>query len=325
MFTLSVLLFACSGDSESTNATPVTGEIQSPEGTNNPKGAAQSKAGEQSAGTQNLETTETGVRVRLPALNAKSGVTKYCFFQSMSASESGMTGLSFETSKDVQFVRLQGVSSQTVTANVNQWLDCAKIDGGVSTQSIYEMVGIDLDKATPETLFNGFEWFSLPQQMAFAFPGTDLWFYEVQLSGSSDLENVSVVTNVSTKPKNEIERWAGVMDIAMEGSSSSVFETGCSLPQDIEVLSVFGHSEPTKGTWRVQCGEEEMFAVESSLFAKDTPPLKNFEQPKGVTAGTKCTLSCDWDGDEGQICIASLVASPIESPIRCVDNQLIQQ
>lgn len=325
MFTLSVLLFACSGDSESTTSTPVTGAIQSPEALDNTNGAEQTTAENSKTGTQYLETTETGVRIRLPALNAKAGITKYCFFQSMPESESGMTSLSFETSKDVQFVRLQGVSSKTVTDNLNQWMDCSKISGGVSTKSIYEMVGIDLSKATPETLFNGFEWFALPQQMAFGFPGTDLWFYEVQVSGDNDLENLSVVTNVTTKPKNEVERWAGVIDIAMEGASKASFETGCSLPQDIEVLSVFGHSEPTKGTWSVQCGEEELFALEASLFAKDTPPLQNFDKPKGVTAGTKCTLSCDWDGDEGQICIASLVASPIESPIRCVDNQLIQE
>ena len=220
-----------------------------------------------------------------------------------------MTSLSFETSKDVQFVRLQGVSSKTVTDNLNQWMDCSKISGGVSTKSIYEMVGIDLSKATPETLFNGFEWFALPQQMAFGFPGTDLWFYEVQVSGDNDLENLSVVTNVTTKPKNEVERWAGVIDIAMEGASKASFETGCSLPQDIEV-SRFGHSEPTKGTWRFSVAKKNCLRWKPVCSQKI--PLHCRTLISQVSCRYKIALSCDWDGDEGQICIASLEASPLK-------------
>ena len=60
MFTLSVLLFACSGDSESTTSTPVTGAIQSPEALDNTNGAEQTTAENSKTGTQYLETTETG-------------------------------------------------------------------------------------------------------------------------------------------------------------------------------------------------------------------------------------------------------------------------
>ena len=319
MFTLSLLFLACSVDGpESTTTTPVTGTIQSPQ-QDSPKSAEQSGPDTNGSSAKNLEITESGLRVRLPALNSKSGVSKYCFLQQMPDLDIGMTSLSFETSAGVQFVRLQGISPQAVSADTNKWMDCSVLGDNLATKSIYEMVGIDLEKATSETLFNGFQWFVLPESMAFGFPGTELWYYEVQLDEGSDLKDVSVITNVSTKPQTEVERWAGVIDIAMEDGDGDTFEAGCSFPKDIEVLSVFGHSEPTKGTWTVQCGDQEMFSVESKLFAKDIPPLKSFETPKGIASGTKCTLKCDWDGDVGEICIASLVAAPIEEPIRCVN------
>lgn len=328
MLTLLLLFFACSGDdAETSTSTPVTGEIQSPENISSEKAPVADNAGDKTppnsdSGSRNLEITETGVRVRLPALNAQQGTSKYCFFQAMPNMDVGMTGISFETGNAVQFVRLQGVSSQTVNVNINKWVDCATLGTGIPTKSVYEMVGIDLNTATPKTLFNGFEWFSLPEQMAFGFPGADLWLYEVTLSDSSELENIAVNTNVSTKPTTEIERWAGVIDIVMEGTGSNTFETGCEFSKDLEILSIFGHSRPNKGTWSVQCGEDEIFAVESSLFAKDIPPLKNFETPKGISAGTKCSLKCDWDGDTGTICLASLVATSIEKPTRCVDGKV---
>lgn len=268
----------------------------------------------------NLNITEQSIEIRLPNPKVEQGVSKYCYFQEMPTLEVGMTGLKFDANEGVRFIRMQGVQADTANVKTNQWMKCSELGEGVSTIPIYEVVGVDLSQSEG-TLFKGFNWFSLPESTAFAFPGAELWMFEVDLNDGVS-ENVSITATVSTTPKESIKEWAGVFEMTMEKKAEGKYEAQCTLPQDLNLLSAFGHSEPSVGSWSVTCGEEEIFGVDAKQFASDVPPLKSFEQPKGVPSGTICSLSCDWGEDNGSICVASLVATSLEGPMTCVDGTI---
>lgn len=271
--------------------------------------------------SDNITVESDSLTIKLPSLSTDGTVQKYCFIQEMPSLDIGMVGLSFTSSRGVQFIRLRGVYKE-VFSNVDGWSDCQVLGNGYPSSPIYEMVGIDLAESE-ESLFNGFQWVSLPDQTAFVFPGTEQWLFEVHVDNSKPMKKIEVSTIVDTVPKSKVESWAGVIDLTMEKKSGSKHESDCVFSSDIEILSAFGHSEPTTGSWSVSCGEEEVFAVDSAQFASNMPPLKNFEKPRSVTAGTECSLQCDWGEESGEICLASLVATDLKGPVVCLDGLII--
>lgn len=312
----SIVIFA-SCTSQDTPSSTVSKEIQPTQPTQ-PKTASSASEDLSKGVAGNLNITEQSVEIRLPAPKVEDGVQKYCYFQEMPTLEVGMTSLQFDASDGVQFIRMQGVQSDTVNVPVNQWMNCAELGSGVSTVPIYEVVGVDLSKSEG-TLFKGFKWFELPEDTAFAFPGAELWMFEVQLQEGGS-QNLDITAIVSTTPKSSVTDWAGVFEITMGVLAEGVYESECTLPQNLNILSAFGHSEPMHGSWEVSCGGEEIFTVDSKDFALDVPPLKNLDMPKEVLAGSTCTLKCDWEGDKGSICVASLVATSLRVPMICGDG-----
>jgi hypothetical protein len=316
---LSVLLLAACKVEKPENTT-VSADVQ----TNTPVASTDStekskdKDNASKGAAKNLNITDQQVQIRLPMLKTQEGVGKYCYLQEMPNLDVGMTGLQFEAGEGVQFIRLQGVRSGTTNATTGKWSSCADLGEGIGTVALYEVVGVDLAESAGK-LFNGFNWFSLPDQTAFGFPGSDIWLFEVQVQDGTR-GDIEITTSVATAPKGGVEQWASVFEINMESTVAGAYESKCTLPQDLNVLSVFGHSEPTTGTWNVSCGDEELFAVQSEKFAGDVPPLKSFEIPKSIASGTTCTLKCDWGDESGQICLASLVATSMEKPMTCVDG-----
>jgi len=305
------IVTACT--SQETEVKPISEEAPS-----NKSKAEVSSKGDTKGVASNLSIKEGTIDIRLPSPKVESGVEKYCYFQEMPTLDVGMTSLQFNASDDVRFIRMQGVQADTVNVAPNQWMNCAELGDGVSTVPIYEVVGVDLSQSAG-TLFKGFKWFELPEQTAFAFPGAELWMFEVQIKEGS-AQDIKITTTVSTTPRSSVTDWAGVFEITMETPTEGVYKSDCTLPQNLNVLSAFGHSEPMEGTWTVSCADEEIFTVDSKKFALDVPPLKSFETPKEVLAGSTCTLKCDWDGDQGEICVASLVATSLEGPMICGDG-----
>jgi|GEM_PF-4514447 len=305
------IVTACT--SQETEVKPISEEAPS----NKPKAEVPSKDDTKGVAS-NLSIKEGTIDIRLPSPKVEAGVEKYCYFQEMPTLDVGMTSLQFNASDDVRFIRMQGVQSDTVNVAPNQWMNCAELGDGVSTVPIYEVVGVDLSQSAG-TLFKGFNWFELPENTAFAFPGAELWMFEVQLQEGS-AQDIKITTTVSTTPRSSVKDWAGVFEITMETPTEGVYQSDCTLPQNLNVLSAFGHSEPMQGTWTVSCADEEIFTVDSKNFALDVPPLKSFDTPKEVLAGSTCTLKCDWDGDQGEICVASLVATSLEGPMICGDG-----
>ena len=308
----SIVIFT-SCTSQETESIPVAEVVQ----TNKPKPEVPSE-GDTKGVAGNLDITDGSIEIRLPSPKVKSEIQKYCYFQEMPTLDVGMTSLQFNASEDVKFIRMQGVESDTVNVAPNQWMDCAELGAGVSTVPIYEVVGVDLSQSAGR-LFKGFKWFELPEKTAFAFPGAELWMFEVQLQEDS-AQDIKITTTVSTIPKSTVTNWAGVFEITMETPTEGVYTSDCILPQDLNILSAFGHSEPMQGTWTVSCGDDDIFTVDAKEFALDVPPLKSFDTPKEVLAESTCTLKCDWDGDKGEICLASLVATSLERPMICVDG-----
>jgi len=326
---LSLILFtACSG--EQSENTTVSADVQSQAPT--PKSAPAKPAVNTSSAqapsnttapkepAKNIQVTDQAVQIQLPALKTESGVGTYCYLQEMPSLDVGMTGLKFAAGESVEFIAIRGLDPAMTKAETGTWSNCGSFGPGVATVPVYEVVGVDL-ASSDGNLFSGFNWFSLPDKTAFAFPGASLWLFEVQVQDGSkgDLE---ISTTIATAPNKSVDQWASVFEISMEAMVVADFESKCTVPQDINILSAFGHSEPTQGTWDVQCGEEKIFAVDAKEFDGDIPPLKTFKTAKSVEAGTDCTLKCSWGDAPGQMCEAFMVATSLEKPLVCIDGEI---
>lgn len=323
-----ILFTACSG--EQSENTTVSADVQSQALT--PKSApaktpvnasasqAQSKAAPPKEPAKNIQVTDQAVQIQLPALKIESGVGTYCYLQEMPDLDVGMTGLKFAAGESVEFISIRGLDPAMTKVETGTWSSCGSFGPGVATVPLYEVVGVDL-ASSDGNLFSGFNWFSLPEKTAFAFPGTSLWLFEVQIQDGTKGE-LDISTSVSTAPKSSVEQWASVFEISMEAMVVADFESKCTVPQDINILSAFGHSEPTQGTWDVHCGKDEIFAVDAKEFDGDIPPLKTFKTAKSVEAGTDCTLKCSWGDSPGQMCEAFMVATSLEKPLVCIDGEI---
>ena len=75
----------------------------------------------------------------------------------------------------------------------------------------------------------------------------------------------------------------------MGSFQKGTYESTCTLPEALNVLSIFGHSDLPLVLGLV-CGEESLFSVASDKFASDIPPLQNFKKPNN-DAGTKCSIA----------------------------------
>ena len=276
---------------------------------------------------QNITVTENQIAVQLPDL-IPEGARSYCFIQAMpdaavdASLDVGMVGLSFQSSAPVKFIRLRGLTENGFNPNV--WTPCEQL-GGSETIPIYEVTGVDLGQVK-DNLFNGFNWFSLPQNVAFGFPGQKLWYFEVLVDESSRGAPISISTQISTISAAQVDKWAGVIDISkMQTDNGSKHYSMCSFEEDFSILSVFGHSEPTQGTWTVECAEQELSSLDAALFQNEIPPLKNFDTPINVKAGEACSLMCDWQNGNGEICLASLVVMPLKRSIVCTNGLITAQ
>ena len=322
-----ILFTACSGDQPENTTVSADVQSQAP----SPK-AAQPAIDNASTPSQsntiaapkepakNIRVTDQAVQIQLPALKTKGGVGTYCYLQEMPDLDVGMTGLKFAAGESVEFIWIKGLDPAMTKAEQGTWTDCSSFGPGAATVPLYEVVGVDL-ASSEGNLFSGFNWFSLPDKTAFGFPGASLWLFQVEIQNGTK-GDLDISTSVSTTPKSSVEQWASVFEISMEEMVVSDFESKCTVPQDINILSAFGHSEPTQGTWSVQCGEEEVFAVDAKAFDGDIPPLKTFKTAKSVTAGTDCTLKCSWGDAPGQMCEALMVATDLEKPIVCIDGEI---
>lgn len=270
---------------------------------------------------KNIQVTDHAVQIQLPVLPTQTGVGTYCYLQEMPSLDVGMTGLKFAAGDSVEFISIKGLDPAMTKAETGVWSGCSDFGPGVATVPLYEVVGVDL-ASSEGNLFSGFNWFSLPDKTALGFPGASLWLFKVQVQDGSKGE-IDISTSVSTMAADTVEQWASVFEISMETMVTGEFESKCTVPQDIELLSAFGHSEPTRGTWSVHCGEEEIFAVDAAKFGSDIPPLKTFKAAKSITAGTDCTLKCAWDeSTQGQMCEAFMVATGLEKPLVCLDGEI---
>ena len=264
---------------------------------------------------KNDQSNSNTVHITLPSLQATTNQDKYCFVQSMPSDILGMTKLSFQADSSVGFIRVRGVQQ---AKTVNQWYKCAEEDP-LLEQSVFEVSGVDLHSAE-KGLFQGFSWFSLPDKSAFEFPGAPYWFFEVSVTQASS--NIAIQTNVDTISSDSVEKWVGILDIMMDGSSvgNSKNTTSCKIGTDVTLLSVFGHAQPMVGSWKLRCNEKDIVEIDSADFAKDIPPLHNFAEPFLLAAGSTCSLECDWKEAKGEICLATLVVSPLQHSIVCRDG-----
>ena len=273
-------------------------------------------------GMANINISSETVQIQLPALTPQTGSGKYCYLQEMPMDlDVGMTGLQFFAGNKVDFISIKGIRSDDTNAERNRWSDCSDFGRESGTVPLYEVVGVELADSNG-ALFDGFHWISLPENTAFNFPVTDLWLFEVQ--APMDMQaKIDIDATVSTMPKAAVEEWAGVFEFKMGSFQKGTYESKCTLPNALNILSIFGHSEPSVGTWEFVCGEESLFSVESEKFASDIPPLQNFTKPKSIDAGTKCSIACSW-GDEtlGQMCEGIVVVTSIDDPMACIDGEL---
>lgn len=314
-----LLLTACKVDRP--DRTTVSADVQTTPPKQQPGPVNSPSENTSASAVDNVKVTDQSVVVKLPALKTQSGVGTYCYLQEMPTTlDVGMTGLQFYAPDSIDFISIKGVRPESTTAEKGQWSNCSEFGRDDSTVPLYEVVGVELADSEGK-LFNGFNWISLPEKTAFSFPGTDLWLVEVQVPGGSQ-NNLDISLSVSTTPKAGVEQWAGIFEFKMESLAEGSYESTCTLPEDLNILSVFGHSEPSTGTWAVTCGKEDIFSVDAEQFAGDIPPLKNFATPKSIESGTTCSIGCDWGDTTGQMCEAIVVATSIESPIVCVDGEL---
>ena len=273
-------------------------------------------------GMANVNIGSDSVQIQLPSLTPQSGSGRYCYLQEMPTTlDVGMSGLKFKTDNQVDFVSIKGIRSDDTNAERGRWSDCSDFGRGSDAVPLYEVVGVDLAESNG-ALFDGFNWISLPENTAFSFPVTDLWIFEVQ-APKDEQAKIDVLTTVSTIPKATVEAWAGVIEYKMGSFQKGTYESKCTFPNSLNILSIFGHSEPSIGTWDFSCGGKELFSVQSEKFTSDIPPLKNFTSPKSLEAGTDCTVACSW-GDEkfGQMCEAIVVVTSIDAPMACIDGEL---
>lgn len=314
-----ILLTACKVDRP--ESTTVSADVQTMPPQQQPEPVNSPSDTDSVSTVDNVKVTDAVVEVKLPALKTQSGVGTYCYLQEMPTTlDVGMTGLQFYAADSIDFISVKGVRPETTTADKGQWSTCSEFGRDDSTVPLYEVVGVDLADSDGK-LFSGFNWISLPEKTAFSFPGTDLWLVEVQVPGGGQ-NNLDISLTVTTTPKAGVEQWAGIFEFKMESLAEGSYESTCTLPQSLNILSVFGHSEPSTGTWSVKCGKDDIFSVDAQKFADDIPPLKNFATPKAVESGMTCSIGCDWGDATGQMCEAIVVATSIEEPIACVDGEL---
>ena len=316
-----IFLTACKVDRP--ERTTVSADVQTTSPKQQPGPVKSPNEKQSTESVDNVKVEDRSIQVKLPALKTQSGVGTYCYLQEMPTTlDVGMKGLQFYADDGIDFISIKGVQPETTTAEKGQWSNCSDFGRADSTVPLYEVVGVDLADSEG-MLFNGFNWIALPDKTAFSFPGTDLWLVEVQVpDGAKNSLDISLA--VSTTPKADVEHWAGILEFKMESLAEGSYESTCTIPTSLNILSVFGHSEPTTGTWALSCGKEEIFAVDAKKFAGDIPPLKNFPSPELVESGTSCSIACDWGDATGQMCEAIVVATSIESPIICVDGELRQ-
>lgn len=264
---------------------------------------------------KNAQKNKNTVHITLPSLQASTTQDKYCFVQPMPSDILGMTSLSFQADTSVGFIRVRGVQrAQTL----NQWYKCASADP-LLEKSVFEVSGVDL-QAAENTLFQGFSWFSLPDKSAFEFPGAPYWLFEVSVTQASS--NLAIQTNIETISSDSVEKWVGILDIMMDGSGAgnSIHTTSCKIGSEVTLLSVFGHAQPMVGSWTLRCNDTDIVEIDSADFAKDIPPLHNFAEPFLLASGSACSVECDWKEAKGEICLATLVVSPLQHSIVCRDS-----
>lgn len=264
-----------------------------------------------------LAIEDSSVTLTLPTLSISDPKENYCYFQEMPEAEIGMTGLQFSTSDKVRFITLRGVNTDSIKVQPDEWMACSTLGDDIPTVPLYEVVGVDLTKNNGQ-LFNGFNWYNLPDNMAFAFPGSSMWMVKVEPESSAG-SALSVSIKIPTQPADTITDWAGVFEMTMGPFSKPQHTSECELPTDVSLLSVFGFSAPATGTWTVKCGEETIASLEGQAFAGGPPPLKSLDPAQKIDA-TTCSLVCDWDGQEGTICKASMVVSPLKDYIQCIEK-----
>ena len=324
MFISLILFTACKVDRPEKTTVSADVQTQPSQQPQNQSKTSSEKSSPTKDGLANVNISSEAVQIQLPSLTPQTGTGQYCYLQEMpTTADVGMTGLQFFAGNKVDFISVKGVRADSTQAERGRWMDCGEFAGEDTTVPLYEVVGVDLADSNGE-LFDGFHWIALPDKTAFKFPVTDLWLFEVQVPGNiQDKFDVSV--SVSTMPKAAVEQWAGILEFKMGSFQKGTYESTCTLPEALNVLSVFGHSEPAVGTWELSCGDDKLLSVDSEKFAGDIPPLANFKTPKSIEAGSTCSIACDWgDKTTGQMCEGVVVVTSIDSPMACIDGEIRQ-
>lgn len=313
MMLLFLILTGCKVE-HPTNST-VSGEVQSAP---KPKQQLPSQTETVQGGEDNIKVAEGSIAITLPPLQAAKGVERYCFFQEVPAFTDGMSGLSF-TTQNADMVRV--LSAQELSADItpHQWKDCGSMKEQIITWPLYEATGVDLTKIG-DTLMNGFQWVSLPEKTALSLQRADVWMFEV-FPNTSQGNDVTVTMNIETLPKESVETWASVFEMTSESGTTGASKIDCTLDKELTLYSALAHSDIPEGTWNIQCGDQQVF---SDQFSPGIPKLVNSDKPVTIPAETTCELTCEWSGDTKSNCILSLVASPLEDALICLNGNIIE-
>lgn len=95
--------------------------------------------------------------------------------------------------------------------------------------------------------------------------------------------------------------FANNMQIKIPPHSHVSFETGCSLPQDVNVIAATGHFHSRGRTFEVRACPSDMRAPDATAFyqsqAWDEPPFKVLDQPIALKAGGGLDYTCEFVND----------------------------
>jgi len=217
------------------------------------------------------------------------------------------------------------------------WVNCDDVPFFDRLTPMVEAVGVEVSDENVNQ-----DWLNLIDGDAIKLNGGVRYVMDLHfINPTPDTLLLNAGQNIGVVDESEVERWVGVVrfdvgHLEIPPNSTHTQTFSCDWPEDVEVLSMYGHMHDYGEEFSVYSSTDPdpVYSIEGwTPDYRWLPPVVNYGPGElTVTAGETYEVACTWNNttDETlffptEMCNAAFVVAPLTRPMSCVDGEYVPE